>query len=62
MLTAQEVYAVARALPLPERLRLAALLLDELSQFAPPVVDPQDLPGFSSVWTDEDRRDFAAHK
>ena len=23
--------------------------------------DPQDLPGYSDVWTEEDRREFAAH-
>ena len=61
MLTAQEVYTAARSLPLPERLRLAALILDELAQPSRPIGDPQDLPGYSDVWTEEDRREFAAH-
>ena len=61
MLTAQEVYTAARSLPLPERLRLAALILDELTQPSRPAGDPQDLPGYSHVWTEEDRREFAAH-
>jgi len=61
MLTAQEVYAAARALPLPERLRLAALILDEMTQLPSPSINPQELPGYSDVWTEEDRMEFAAH-
>lgn len=61
MLTAQEVYTAARALPLPERLRLAALLLEESSQSSLPSINPQDWPGYSSEWTEEDMRDLAAH-
>lgn len=61
MLTAQEVYIAARSLPLPERLRLAALILDEMTRPSHPTVNPQDLPGYSDVWTEEDVREFTAH-
>lgn len=61
MITAQEVFTYARALPMPERLRLAALLLEDVSRVPAPAPDPQDLPGYSSDWSDEDLRDFAMH-
>ena len=64
MLTAQEVYIAARTLSLPERLRLAALLLDELDQPALPSTELASLTGYSDAWTEEDVRDFrlyAAH-
>ena len=63
MLTAQEIYKAARTLSLPERLRLAALILDELDQ-APlpqnemPQIDPVSLAGYSDAWTDEDIHDL----
>ncbi len=43
MPTAEEVYAAARALPPPERLRLVALILDELAQTLPPALPPEDI-------------------
>ena len=61
LLTAQEVYAAARSLTLPERLRLAALLLEEMTQPLCLPLAPQDLPGNSDVWADEDIRNFSAH-
>ena len=61
MTTAQEVFTFARTLPLPERLRLAALILEDVTQAPAPVIDPQDLPGYSSEWLEEDLRDLAAH-
>ena len=61
MLTAQEIYAAARTLPLPERLRLAALILDDLNQTRMPQTDPGGLSGYDDAWTDEDIRDFRHH-
>jgi hypothetical protein len=58
MLTAQEIYTAARTLSLPERLRLAALLLDELDQSPMPQIDPAHLAGYSDAWTDEDIHDL----
>lgn len=57
MLTSEEVYAAARALPLSERLRLAARIIEDL----PALPNPQNMPGYSGAWSDEDIRDFAAH-
>ena len=65
MLTAQDIYAAARTLSLPERLRLAALLLDELDQPALRQVDLANLPGYCDAWTEEDVQDFkrfSAHR
>ena len=69
MLTAQEIYTAARTLSLPERLRLAALILDELGHSPMPQnemlqIDPVSLAGYSDAWTDEDIHDlrqFSAH-
>ncbi len=58
MLTALEIYTAARTLSLPERLRLAALLLDELDQSPTPQIDPTYLSGYSDAWTDEDIHDL----
>ncbi len=58
MLTAQDIYAAARTLSLPERLRLAALLLNELEQPAPSQIDLAALAGYSDAWTEEDIQDF----
>ena len=54
--SAQEIYAkTVRSLPPGERLRLAALILNELiGRAAPAGVD------VSEVWTDDDRRDLAS--
>ncbi len=52
--TAQELYAEAvRRLPPKERLRLAALLLEELTRTA-------DALSLSDEWSNEDRRDLSA--
>lgn len=56
--TAEDIYDAARALSLPERLRLAAFLLDDLT-LPPP--SPRNLPGYSDAWSEEDIRDFARH-
>ena len=58
MLTAQEIYIAARALSLPERLRLAALILDELHESPFSQIEPASLAGYSDSWTEEDLRDF----
>lgn len=55
MPNAQEVYVVnVRPLPRAERLRVAALILDELTQTLPPMVDESD------EWSEEDIRDLTA--
>lgn len=52
--TAQELYAEAvRRLPPKERLRLAVLILEELTRTA-------DALNFSDEWSDEDQRDLSA--
>lgn len=54
MPTAQEVYTAAvRPLAPAERLRVAALILDELTQTAPPIDE-------SETWSDEDLNDLTA--
>ena len=58
MPTAQDIYAAAQALSLPERLRLAALLLDEMTSLAPPQVDLSRLDGYNDFWTEEDIADL----
>lgn len=56
MANAQEVYTSSvKSLPASERLRLATLILDELSQTAAPILD------FSDVWSDEDLHDFSSY-
>jgi hypothetical protein len=46
MLTAREVFDEAvRRLPPPERLRLAAMILEELTRAIPPATGEGDLPG-----------------
>ncbi len=56
MPTAEDVYAASvQSLPLSERLRLATLILAELSQAAASVLD------FSDSWSDEDMQDLAIH-
>jgi hypothetical protein len=52
-LTAQEVFAeTVRALPPSERLRLAALILQDLAQSEVAVVDRSD------TWTEQDQDDL----
>jgi hypothetical protein len=52
-LTAQEVFAeTVRALPPSERLRLAALILQELAQSEVAVVDRSD------TWSEQDQHDL----
>jgi hypothetical protein len=54
-ITAQEVFTeTVRSLPPTERLRLAALILQDLAQADMAVVD------VSSVWSEQDQRDLAA--
>jgi len=54
--TAQEVYMqTVRELPLMERLRLAALILDELTQHNLSVVDSSD------TWSDQDQHDLTTY-
>ena len=54
-ITAQEVFTeTVRTLPPTERLRLAALILQDLAQANVAVVDA------SSVWTEQDQSDVAA--
>ena len=54
-ITAQEVFTeTVRALPPTERLRLAALILQDLAQADMTVVDT------SSVWSEQDQRDLTA--
>ncbi len=55
MTTAQEIYSASiRHLPPPERLRLAAMILQDLIPPLTPEVDDSD------AWTDEDLRDLNA--
>jgi hypothetical protein len=54
-ITAQEVFTeTVRALPPTERLRLAALILQDLAQANMTVVDT------SSVWSEQDQSDLTA--
>lgn len=53
MLTAQEVFqTTVKVLPPDERLRLAALILDDLTRRTTDSIDESD------VWTDEDITNF----
>lgn len=53
--TAQEVFINnVRLLPPAERLRLAALILADLTQTKPPVID------YSDTWGEQDRNDLTA--
>ena len=53
---AQEVYtANVRPLPRTERLRVAALILEELTRPLPPTIDQSD------EWSEEDIRDLTAY-
>lgn len=61
MSTAEDIYDAARALSLPERLRLAALLLDGVSLPPIPLPNANNLPGYSDSWSEEDIRDLAAY-
>jgi hypothetical protein len=54
-LTAQEVFARdVRGLPLTEQLRLASMILDELTQSGVSIVEQ------NSSWSDEDQQDLTA--
>lgn len=53
--TAQEVFTNnVRLLPPAERLRLAALILDDLTRTKPPGIDHSD------TWSEQDRSDLTA--
>ena len=53
--TARDVYVqTVRALPLNERLRLAALILDDLAQSDVAIVEASD------TWSEQDQRDITA--
>jgi hypothetical protein len=55
MATAQQVFETSvRRLPASERLRLATLILDELTATSADALD------YSDTWTEEDVRDLAA--
>lgn len=57
MTTAQEVYEkIVQPLPLPERVRLASLILEQLSR--EPQIDPRLDPSYSDEWTKEDIEDL----
>ena len=50
--TAEELYnRVVKPLPPPERLKLATIILNDIS--------PQTVVDYSEVWTEEDLRDFS---
>ena len=56
MATADEIFMnTVYGLPQSEKLRLATLILDELSKTAGPVLD------FSDTWTADDTRDVATY-
>jgi hypothetical protein len=56
MHNAQELYVSAvRDMPSEERLRLAALILNDLTQTR------QSLPDYEDDWTEEDMRDLTAY-
>jgi hypothetical protein len=56
MPTAQELYTSAvRDMPSEERLRLAALILNDLTQ------PSQGLPDYEDDWTEEDMRDLTTY-
>jgi len=51
--TAEEVYSQAvKPLPLPERLKLATMILND--------IPPRAVVDYSEEWTEEDYRDFSA--
>ena len=55
MITAQQVFETSvRILPASERLRLATLILDDLSATSADALD------YSDSWTEEDVRDLSA--
>ena len=58
MLTGQDIYSAARTLSLPERLRLAALLLEEIHKSPLPQSVPTALAGYSDAWSEEDIDDL----
>ncbi len=50
---AEEVYnQVVKLLPLPERVKLATIILNDIS--------PQAIVDYSEEWSEEDLRDFSA--
>lgn len=51
-MTAEKIYnQVVKPLPPPERLKLATIILNDIS--------PQTVVDYSEVWTEEDLRDFS---
>ncbi len=61
MPTTQELFIAALELPLPERLRLAALLLDDTAHLVPLNPNYEQIPGYSSHWSEDDLRDLGAY-
>ena len=59
MPTLEEAYTVAQQMPPALRLRLAAMLLEDVAQMLP--ADTAKLDGYSEIWTTEDVHDVAAH-
>jgi hypothetical protein len=56
MATAQEIYSGSvKDLPASERLRLAAMILDELSETTAAALD------YSDEWSDQDVRDLGSY-
>ena len=56
-ITAQDIYsATVRSLPPDERLKLAALILNDLAQ-----QDVTKIEGYSDSWSEEDMRDATAY-
>lgn len=56
--TAQEIYAqTVRELPAQEQLRLAALILEELTRADPPSLVPVEN---GAAWTEQDQADVTA--
>ena len=55
MPTMQDIYNSARQLPPKERLRLAALLLDDLVEEPTSSLLSHDIRDYKEKWTEEDR-------
>ncbi len=60
MPTLEETYSLAQQMSPALRLRLAAMLLEDVAQFLP-AASPSGLEGYSDTWTAEDVKEAAAH-
>lgn len=60
MPTLEETYSLAQQMPPALRLRLAAMLLEDMAQLMPDG-ELAGLEGYSAMWTEEDIKDAAAH-